>query len=113
MRHLCLATLLFISVSLCAQNSTENIVIVTLDGMRWQEVFGGADSMLLQNKKYTHDSAGTSSAFWAADSNERRRKLFPFLWNIIAQHGQLYVNRWFDNKVNNANSYFFFLPGIQ
>ena len=32
-----------------AQSKTENIVIVTLDGMRWQELFGGADSVLLRN----------------------------------------------------------------
>jgi hypothetical protein len=30
-----------------------NIIIVTLDGMRWQEVFGGADSALLKNSRYT------------------------------------------------------------
>ncbi|MFD1469815.1 hypothetical protein ACFQ48_16420 [Hymenobacter caeli] len=27
---------------------TENVVLVTLDGMRWQEVFGGADSALFR-----------------------------------------------------------------
>jgi hypothetical protein len=26
-----------------AQRKTENIIVVTLDGMRWQEVFNGAD----------------------------------------------------------------------
>ena len=56
-----------------AQPATENLVIVTLDGMRWQEVFGGADSALLKNKKFTRDSAGTSSKFWN-DTIEIRRK---------------------------------------
>jgi hypothetical protein len=32
--------LLIIQISL-AQHKTENLVIVTLDGMRWQEVFKG------------------------------------------------------------------------
>ena len=41
-----------------AQQKTTNVVIVTLDGMRWQEVFGGADSALMNNKNYTKDSAG-------------------------------------------------------
>ncbi|MEI4600187.1 hypothetical protein WAC39_27665, partial [Klebsiella pneumoniae] len=73
-----------------AQQKTENIVIVTLDGMRWQEVFGGADATILKNKNYTKDSAGTSNAFWVSDITERRQKLFPFLWRTIATEGQLY-----------------------
>ena len=61
-----------------AQLKTENVVIVTLDGMRWQEVFGGADSALLKNKKFTKDSAGTSGKFWNDDVLVRRKKLFIF-----------------------------------
>lgn len=84
------------------QHSTENIVIVTLDGMRWQEVFGGADSILLRNHKYTRDSNGTSSRFWQNDINERRKLLFPFLWTVVAKKGQIHGNRNFDSKVNKA-----------
>ena len=29
---------------------TENLILVTLDGVRWQEIFGGADSMLLRRR---------------------------------------------------------------
>ncbi|CAN5543849.1 hypothetical protein BH10BAC3_BH10BAC3_12970 [soil metagenome] len=93
------------------QQKTENLVIVTLDGMRWQEVFGGIDSALMNNKNYTKDSAGTAGKFWADDVSERRKKLFPFLWNTIEKQGQLYGNRKFDNKVNNANRYKFSYPG--
>jgi hypothetical protein len=94
-----------------AQQKTENLVIVTLDGMRWQEVFGGADSAILKNKKFTKDSSGTSAAFWNDQATARRNKLFPFLWNTIAKEGQIYGNRWLDNKVNNANPYWFSYPG--
>ena len=82
-----------------AQTKTKNLVIVTLDGMRWQEVFGGADSEILKNKEFTRDSAGTFSKFWDDDIDKRREKLFPFLW------------RWKGNKVNNANRYKFSYPG--
>ncbi len=35
--------LLFLfNTPICAQHKTENVVIVTLDGMRWQEVFSGS-----------------------------------------------------------------------
>ena len=101
----------FLSKQIIAQAQTENIVIVTLDGMRWQEVFGGADAALLKNKTYTKDSAGTSKKFWDDDVNERRKKLFPFLWNVVAQNGQLHGNRNEGSKVNVANPYQFSYPG--
>ena len=71
---ICIVLLTFlISVqNISAQLKTENLVIVTLDGMRWQEVFGGADSALLKNKNFTRDSAGTSSKFWNDDIEKRR-----------------------------------------
>ncbi|NCI46285.1 alkaline phosphatase family protein [Sediminibacterium soli] len=94
-----------------AQRATENVVIVTLDGMRWQELFGGADRALLQNKQFTKDSNGTHKRFWAEDLEERRKKLFPFIWTEIAAKGQIYGNRRYDNKVNNANKYQFSYPG--
>ena len=94
-----------------SQQATENIVVVTLDGMRWQEIFGGADEQLLKNKKYTKDSSGTSGMFWNDSPDIRRKKLFPFVWTVIAEKGQIYGNRAFDNKVNNANRYKFSYPG--
>jgi hypothetical protein len=100
-----------ISTDSSAQLKTENIVIVTLDGMRWQEVYSGADSVILKNKKYTKDSSGTSNNFWADDAAERRKKLFPFLWSTVVTQGQLYGNRWAGNKVDNANPYWFSYPG--
>ena len=69
------------------KNKTENIVIVTLDGMRWQEIFGGADQALLTNKKFTRDSTETTNKFWSDGITERRKKLFPFLWSTIAEQG--------------------------
>jgi hypothetical protein len=93
------------------QRRTENLVIVTMDGMRWQEVFGGIDSALLNNAAYTKDKDGLMTRFWSDDSLERRRKLFPFLWNAIEQKGQLYGNRKLGNYVNVANRYHFSYPG--
>jgi len=111
-RFLLFAILIITSINTgIAQTKTENIVIVTLDGMRWQEVFGGADSSILKNKKYTKDSSGTSKDFWLSEATERRKKLFPFLWNTVAAQGQLYGNRWMGNNVDNANPYWFSYPG--
>ncbi len=90
---------------------TENVVIVTLDGMRWQEVFGGVDAALMADKRYTSDSAGMAAQFWSNDVAERRKKLFPFFWTTIATQGQLYGNRNMGCYVNVANPYKFSYPG--
>jgi hypothetical protein len=103
-----LLTLITITTT-TAQNG--NVVIVTLDGMRWQEVFKGIDETLMNDSVYNHDRKGLYDKFWAATETERRKKLFPFLWSTIAQQGQLYGNRLHKNKVNNANPYWFSYPG--
>jgi hypothetical protein len=105
-----LSAILFVSI-VNAQQKTENLIIVTLDGFRWQEVFGGIDSFLVTDKKFTRDSAGMVEKFWAPTKEERRKKLLPFLWNTIALKGQLYGNRWKGSQVNNANKYWFSYPG--
>ncbi len=93
------------------QTQTENIVIVTLDGMRWQELFGGAEHALMLNKKFTKDSAGINEKFWKEDIDERRKELFPFIWSVIAKEGQIYGNRAYANDVDNANPYKYSYPG--
>ncbi|MES1217431.1 MAG: alkaline phosphatase family protein [Bacteroidota bacterium] len=90
---------------------TGNLFIITIDGFRWQEIFSGADSALLCNEKYTDDTAYMKALYWAGSAVERRKKLMPFFWNILAAKGQLYGNRDFDNKVNVANMYAVSYPG--
>lgn len=114
MKRLCILSFLTFITSYClAQPShkTENLIIVTLDGMRWQEVFGGVDSSLMNNKEYNRDASSMKSSFWSDDMNERRKKLFPFLWTTLASEGQLYGNRMLNNNVNTANPYWFSYPG--
>lgn len=109
--------LLFVSLFIIAQQTksqtrkTENLVIVTLDGMRWQEVFGGIDSALVVNKTFTKDSGDMVQHFGSADAADRRKKLFPFFWSVMVQQGQLYGNRRLGNNVDNANPYWFSYPG--
>jgi len=111
MKKLLLLALLLNVKSLHAQK-IENIIIITTDGFRWQEVFTGMDSAIANNSKFNQwDSAGIYKKYWSDDVNERRKKLLPFLWNVIAAKGQLYGNRHFDNKVNVANRYWFSYPG--
>jgi hypothetical protein len=112
MKKLIIGILILQSVLCYSQaRKTENVIIVTLDGLRWQEIFGGADSALMNNRNYTRDRKGLENKFWSDDVNERRKKLFPFLWTTVESNGQLYGNRNKGNFVNNANPYWFSYPG--
>ncbi|MEX2234153.1 MAG: alkaline phosphatase family protein [Cyclobacteriaceae bacterium] len=106
-------TILLFLIPLCgySQSKTENIFIITLDGYRWQELFTGADSLLVENKEFVDDTLALKSRFWANTPNERRKILMPFFWNTIATEGQLYGNRKFNNKVDCSNAMWFSYPG--
>jgi len=95
-----------------AQQKIENVIIITTDGMRWQDVFNGMDPEIAANAKYNQgDSAYLFKTYYDADPEKRRAKLMPFLWSEFAKMGQIYGNRNYDNKVNNANPYWFSYPG--
>lgn len=97
--------------SFSQKTKTENLIIVTLDGMRWQEVFGGIDSQIVADHTFTRDSAEIISKFGAWGRTDRRKKLFPFLWETVSIAGQLYGDRLNGSEVNNANRYKFSYPG--
>jgi hypothetical protein len=69
------------------------------------------DSAIIVDKKFTKDSDQIVKKFWSNDINERRKKLFPFLWTTVESEGQLYGNRTKGCDVNNANPYKFSYPG--
>ena len=91
--------------------TTEHIVLITLDGLRWQEIFGGLDTSLLNNKQFTHNAKDLYSKFYDSSTAISRAKLFPFLWSTVLNQGVLMGNRWKGSLVNNANKYWFSYPG--
>ena len=110
-RIITIASLFFIINSSYCQVA-ENIIIITTDGYRWQELFQGMDSAIANNKKFNEgDSNYIFERYWSNDENERRKKLMPFFWSTIANQGQIYGNRKLNNKVNNANPHWFSYPG--
>ncbi|SDM33976.1 Type I phosphodiesterase / nucleotide pyrophosphatase [Catalinimonas alkaloidigena] len=110
-RSLALLLLLFLSGPLFSQHKTQNVVLITLDGMRWQEVFGGAVDSLMLNREFVEDTAGLYAQFSAATPAQRREKLMPWFWSTLQQKGQLYGNRWLGNQVNVSNKHWFSYPG--
>jgi hypothetical protein len=100
-------------VSYCSYaQQTENIIIITTDGLRWQELFTGMDPILASDKRYNQeDSALIYKTYWADNASERRTKLMPFFWKTIVQQGQIHGNRNLGSKVNVTNPYWFSYPG--
>src|ERR1700690_3217045 len=72
---------------------TKNVFIITTDGFRWQEVFTGADSAIINNPEYVQDTSLIKDLYWTENTEERRKKLMPFFWSVIVKKGQLYGNR--------------------
>jgi len=108
--YLFFACLLFILPVKAQNRKTENVILITLDGMRWQEIFSGAEKRLI-TKKFVADSAQVTNKFWNENPEKRRALLMPFFWNTIKQNGQLYGNRNLGNKVNVSNNQWFSYPG--
>lgn len=106
-------TLLFIlpSLSSVGQSRTENVVLITLDGMRWQEIFQGADKDIIYNRRGGKGINEIEKQFYDKDPLKSREKLLPFIWNEIATSGQIYGNRSLGNKVNVRNKFRFSYPG--
>lgn len=88
------------------------VVIVTLDGYRWQEEFGGVSKTLqkrlLKDPKF--DKAFANKIMQGTDE-EKRKALMPFMWSTIAEKGAIIGNRKKGNKLTVHNPYFFSYPG--
>lgn len=95
----------------CPAQQAKNIFIVTTDGFRWEEVFNGADSSLISDTGFVKDILLTKQMYWDANLVNRRQKLMPFLWNVVAKQGQIYGNRTYHNNVNVKNFYKISYPG--
>jgi hypothetical protein len=105
--------LLFLLNSILSNaQQVENIIVITTDGLRWQEMFAGMDSAIANDKKFNQgDSTYIYKKYWSENIKERREKLMPFVWSVVASKGQLYGNRNYGNNVNNANPHWFSYPG--
>ncbi len=113
--------LLYLSICLLplfawAQNDkkeqvAEHLVLITLDGLRWQEVFGGAVDSMMQNEALVKSPEALMAKFSAPTPEAARKILMPWFWETLATEGQLYGNRWEGNKMNCANRFWFSYPG--
>jgi hypothetical protein len=94
------------------QKRAENVVVVTLDGFRWQEFFEGADESFM-NSKFggVRDESGLKSRYLKNSIQERRLALLPFLWGTAANKGQVFGNPAKQATATLTNGLKFSYPG--
>lgn len=94
-----------------AEDSSANLILVTLDGVRWQEVFGGVDQDLIGDERYTENPELMEETYWREQRDERREELFPFLWSVVASQGVIIGDRSRDSFMEVTNPWWFSYPG--
>lgn len=105
-----------IALAACGQVSaaglkTQNVIFVMTDGFRWQEVFRGADTALINKDNGVKDEAACRKAYWREDQDARRQALMPFFWSVVAKNGQVFGDRDLGSPSRVENPYWFSYPG--
>lgn len=105
-------TLLSLTALLAGQRRTENVLLVTLDGLRWQDVFHGADNRMMNAEDGgVRDLLATRKRFTRSDQEASREVLMPFLWQVMAKEGQLFGDPDNNAKAHIQNPHKFSYPG--
>lgn len=108
-----LGLLLALGLQAATARETHTVVLIVSDGLRWQEVFTGAEAALL-NEKAGGSWLGEKelrARWWREDPQQRRALLFPFLWGTVAKQGQIFGNRQLGSIARVTNGKAFSYPG--
>lgn len=106
-------TLILASFSLqpgYTQAPARNVVVITLDGLRWQEMFTGAAREYFKQEKDGKPGA-SEKRFWRPTADERRAALMPFMWSTIATKGQIFGDPSRQSRARLTNGLWFSYPG--
>jgi hypothetical protein len=93
-------------------NRAQNVVLITLDGLRCEEVFGGADPRLMTKENGVEKPDELKEKYWVEDREKRRAMLLPFLWGRC-QEGTAWIAGDLENEslVAVTNGLYFSYPG--
>jgi hypothetical protein len=93
----------------------ENLILITLDGARVEEMFGGLDAAVLQSTLREGQTAADhplARRFGGETPTARRERLMPFFWRtLVTRHGSIAGNRGAGSSVTLTNSHRFSYPG--
>ncbi len=92
--------------------ATTHVILVTIDGLRWQDVFTGADNrMMNKDDGGVADLLALRKRFWRGEPEARREVLMPFLWTVVARDGQLFGDPSKGSPAVVTNGHKFSYPG--
>ena len=95
--------------------SRDPLILITLDGVRAAEMFGGLNADILRStlaKDARLEDSAAFKRFNAATAAERREKMMPFFWKeLMAKHGSIAGNRALGSSVTLTNTHWFSYPG--
>jgi hypothetical protein len=95
-----------------APRKTENVILITYDGLRWQELFGGAEELLMSKENGGVRAIPELKArFWRDTPEDRRLALLPFFWSKIAKEGQVFGDPSHASSSRVTNGRNFSYPG--
>jgi hypothetical protein len=93
----------------------DNVILITLDGARIDEMFGGMQLGILQStlaEGQKAEDSPTYRRFWSDSPEGRREKLMPFFWKtLMAEHGSIAGNPVLGSAVRLSNTHRFSYPG--
>lgn len=84
-------------------------VLVSIDGLRWQEVFRGADPALVASDEFTPWQESIRARF--VDVADPAIALMPFLHEVVGHKGVLIGNRDENSCARVSNDWWFSYPG--
>lgn len=91
-----------------------NVVLVTLDGVRIQELFTGMDPVIAnapEAESGIYDAGLTRARYWRETPVERRETLMPFFWKTLVPAGMVLGNPALGSPVTVRNTQWFSYPG--
>lgn len=120
MRQLCVFLLALLATSASPRMQTpgapsDALLLITLDGARIEEMFGGLDADILRSQLpdgRAIEDQPVYTRFHARTPEERRAKLMPFFWGeLMAHHGSIAGNPRLNSSVTLTNRHRFSYPG--
>jgi hypothetical protein len=98
-----------------AQSTPSRVILITLDGARTEEIFGGLDADVLKSTLRENQRLEEQPVYkrlWAETPEARREKLMPFFWRVLMrQHGSIAGNPRTASPVTLTNTHRFSYPG--
>lgn len=95
---------------------TRNVILLTVDGMRIEEIFGGIDGKIIGNQDYSgiyydSESDRVLKAYGGPTPQASREKLLPYFWQTFVPNGVLIGDPDRNSHVLVTNTEKFSAPG--